>query len=103
MVRIICFKITYFEKDVLLNYQTVISQKIALNFEVTKIQRIFSIQILGVIEEDFVFEFGENTDVYGGCGTIFMDQMMYFGGSKSKRQVCIPLIIWKYFSFKRYN
>ena len=35
---------------------------------------------LGDIDENFIFEFGENTDVYGGCGAVFMGQMMYFGG-----------------------
>ena len=39
---------------------------------------------LGDIQEDFIFEFGENTNVYGGCGAVLMDQMMYFGGTRDK-------------------
>ena len=56
---------------------------------------------LGDIDENFIFEFGENTDVYGGCGAVFMGQMMYFGGTRLFwiQQVCILHKISLKFSF----
>ena len=33
------------------------------------------------------FKFGENTDVFGGCGALFEDKMMYFGGFIRDKQV----------------
>ena len=44
---------------------------------------------------DLDFKFGDNTDVFGGCGALFKDKMMYFGGRYNKRQVSLP----KYVSF----
>ena len=41
----------------------------------------------GNITRDLDFNFGDNTDVYGGCGALFEGKMMYFGGNYNKRQV----------------
>ena len=38
---------------------------------------------------DLDFKFGDNTDVHGGCGALFKDKMMYFGGEYNRRQVSL--------------
>ena len=42
----------------------------------------------GNVNEDLNFEYGEGTDVHGGCGALLRNVFWYFGGWKSnKRQV----------------
>ena len=42
---------------------------------------------LGKIYDDLNFDISEDIKFAGGCGATLMDQMMYFGGFSSKRQV----------------
>ena len=40
------------------------------------------------MDDDLIFEYGEGTDAYGGCGATLMGEMWYFGGVGSyMRQV----------------
>ena len=39
------------------------------------------------MDQDLDFEIGNGNKIYGGCAAMLMGQMMYFGGSGSKRQV----------------
>ena len=32
------------------------------------------------MDDDLIFEYEEDTSVYGGCGTTLMGEMWYFGG-----------------------
>ena len=39
------------------------------------------------MDQDLDFEIGNGNSVHGGCGVIFKDQMMYFGGFSNSKQV----------------
>ena len=41
----------------------------------------------GNVDDDLIFEYGQGTGAYAGCGAILMGEMWYFGGSFQKRQV----------------
>ena len=39
------------------------------------------------MDDDLNFEYGQGTDVAGGCGASLMGEMWYFGGYPNTRQV----------------
>ena len=55
--------------------------------------------LIGNVDTDLNFEYGENTNVYGGCGATLMGEMWYFGGD---RNVVFFIISNKYKSFFRW-
>ena len=47
------------------------------------------------MDQDLDFEIGDDNSIYAGCGATLMGKLMYFGGQKNKRQVCISRVyIW---------
>ena len=50
---------------------------------------LFLIFISGNVDDDLMFEYGEGTDTYQGCGATLMGEMWYFGGyyTSQRRQV----------------
>ena len=45
--------------------------------------------ILGNINEDLAFEYGDDTETQYGCGATLQNQFWYFGGYNHKRQVSV--------------
>ena len=48
------------------------------------------------MDDDLNFEYGQETDVYAGCGATLMGEMWYFGGVRNKRQVSF-IVLFSFF------
>ena len=45
--------------------------------------------ILGNVNEDLAFEYGDGTETHYGCGATLQNEFWYFGGYNQKRQVSL--------------